>query len=99
MDAHFYKGYGNEVILTLKNDGVVVPMAALTSLEFIYSGGSINSSTNPELFDFDANSVRLKFGDSALQKGTYAMSLIVYSTEYPSGVVWDDSICVKIDEL
>ncbi len=97
MDAKFYKGRANDVFMTLTNNGVPVLPAAITKVEFKYPGNSINSDDDPQLFDFQSTGINLKFG--GLEKGSYDMSLIVYSADHPEGIVWDDSICVKVDEI
>ena len=99
MDAQFYKGRGNDVLMTLSNNGASVLPASITKVEFKYSGGSVNSVDDPELFTFETNGIRLKFGGLTVQAGLYEMSLIVYSADHPEGIVWDASISIKVDEL
>lgn len=99
MDLKFYKGHGNDALMTIYNNGVVVPTAAITKVEFKYSGGAVNSVDNPGLFVFETNGIRLKFGGLAVNEGLYAMSLIVYSADHPDGIVWDDYIAIKVEEL
>lgn len=99
MDAQFYKGRGNDVLMTLSNNGVAVPPASITKVEFKYAGGTVNSVDDPELFAFETTGVRLKFGGLTVQAGLYEMGLIVYSADHPEGIVWDASISIKVDEL
>ena len=98
MDAKFYKGRGNDVLMTLSNNGAPVLPTSITKVEFKYAGGTVNSIDNPELFAFETTGVRLKFGGLTVPAGLYAMSLIVYSADHPEGIVWDDSIPIKVDE-
>lgn len=99
MDAQFYKGRGNDVLMTLSNNGVPVAPASITKVEFKYASGAVNSEDDPELFAFELTGIRLKFGGLTLPAGLYAMSLIVYSADHPEGIVWDASISIKVDEL
>ena len=99
MDAKFYKGRGNDVLMTLSNNGDPVLPTSITKVEFKYAGGTVNSIDNPGLFAFETTGVRLKFGGLSVPAGLYAMSLIVYSADHPEGIVWDASISIKVDEL
>ncbi len=99
MDAQFYKGRGNDVLMTLSNNGVPVLPASITKVEFKYAGGAVNSVDNPELFAIETTGVRLKFGGITVPTGLYEMALIVYSADHPEGIVWDASIFIKVDEL
>lgn len=94
MDAQFYKGRGNDVLMTLSNNGAPVLPASITKVEFKYSGGAVNSVDSPELFAFETTGVRLKFGASSVPVGTYQMMLVVYSADNPEGVVWKDNLTV-----
>lgn len=38
MDAQFYKGRGNDVLMTLSNNGAPVLPASITKVEFKYAG-------------------------------------------------------------
>lgn len=96
IEATFYKDRNNSALLTLTNNGVIVPTANVDKIEFTYDGGSIDSDTDPALFSFGTESIRLKFGQSDLSVGVYEMALIVYGTDYPDGIVWDQSIKVEM---
>ena len=99
MDAQFYKGRGNDVFMTLSNNGAPVLPASITKVEFKYAGGTVDSVDDPELFAFETTGIRLKFGGLTIPAGLYAMSLIVYSADHPEGIVWDASISIKVYEL
>ena len=99
MEAQFYKGKGNDVVMSLFNDNVLIIPSSLTKLQFIYQGGSIDSLDSPALFSFEAEGVRLKFGASDIPPGTYSMKLVVYTNAHPEGVVWADSVIIKVREL
>jgi hypothetical protein len=92
MNAQFYKGRDNSVTLTLTNNGVPVAPASITKLEFKFDGGAIDSVADPAVFAFGPTSIRLNFGDSDLPEGTYQMMMIVYSADYPDGVVWAEQL-------
>ena len=99
MNAKFYKGRGNDVLMTLSNNGAPVLPATITKVEFKYADGDVNSQDDPELFSFETTGIRLKFGGLTIPAGLYGMSLIVYSVDHPEGIVWDDSISIKVNEL
>jgi hypothetical protein len=99
MDAQFYKGRGNDVLLKLMMNGAEVNLAAITKIEFVYHNGSIDSITSPLLFETESTGIRLKFGLSAIPAGLYDMGLIIYSADHPEGVVFDPSILIRINEL
>lgn len=97
MEAIFYKDRNNDVMYTLFNNGVQVSPAVVTKIEFKWSSGAIDSVANPAMFTFEATFIRLKFG--SLPAGAYRMNAIVYTADYPAGVVWDTDICVKVKDL
>lgn len=99
MDAQFYKGRGNDVLMTLSNNGAPVLPASITKVEFKYTGGSVNSVDDPDLFAFEPTGVRLKFGGLTIPAGLYAMALIVYSADHTDGIVWDPSISFKVNDI
>lgn len=98
MDAQFYKGRGNDVLMTLSNNGVPVLPASITKVEFKYAGGTVNSVDNPELFAFETTGIRLKFGPSILPVGIYQMRLIVFSADHPEGIVWVDKLTIGMSD-
>lgn len=96
MDAQFYKGRGNDALMTLTNNGAPVLPSTVTKVEFKYLGGAVNSVDNPDLFDFEATGIRIKFGASTLPIGTHQMRLIVFSLDHPEGIMWVDNLTVGV---
>lgn len=97
MDAQFYKGRANSSLLTLYSDGVLVPAANITKIEFSFAGLSFNSVDNPELFEMGAETIRLKFGAMDAPAGLHSMKLTVYSSDHPEGVVWGSALLIKLE--
>ena len=99
MDAKFYKGRGNDVVMTLTNNGVAVPPASVAKVEVRFGTYSFDSAANPSLFAFESAGIRLKFGAMDAPAGLHAMTLIIYSADHPGGVVWGDPLNIKLEEV
>jgi len=99
MDARFYKGRANDVLMTLSNNGSPVLPASITKVEFRFGSSSFNSVDHPSLFANEANGIRLKFGGMDAPAGLHDMTLIVYSADHPEGIVWGDPLSIKLEEV
>lgn len=99
MDAKFYKGRSNDVLMTLTNNGAAVAPASLTKVEVRFATYVFDSAANPTLFAFETTGIRLKFGAMDAPAGLHAMTLIIYSADHPAGVVWGDPLNIKLEEV
>jgi hypothetical protein len=85
-------------MIMLMNNGAPAFMPAITRAEVQYATGSVNSVDNPELFQIEANGIRIKFGASTIPRGIHQMRLIVHSLDYPDGFVWVKNFSTAIEE-
>lgn len=95
----FYLGRDNSITLTLKSGDPPVPltsieMSAFTNFEIFYLNEYYDSTSNAGLFDWDtlkANGqviIDLNNADGIAAGHDSNTELIVYSLDYPDGLVW-----------
>lgn len=88
MKPAFYTGRDNYYTLALTLDGVAYDLTEATDIELKHSKGSIKRSTTPAVFDADGTNVRINLGEADLPSGSYSMYIIIYSLDWPNGMVW-----------
>ncbi len=93
-----YLGRDNTVDLVLKADGVAQDLSPVTQMDLIVGGKTISSSSYPDAFDWTTDGaggkVYLDLADpiasEGISAGTYVATLVVYDSEHPDGIRWDD---------
>jgi hypothetical protein len=86
-----YKNRDNTNDLLLKADGVAIDLSAITKMELIGDGWSVDSTTNPAVFDFSAGGgvVVLSLGGvEGMSAGKGWVDIIVYDSDNTNGVNW-----------
>lgn len=84
-----YFGRDNDVLLVLRNNGVLVDPTTLQKIEIDVGTAQFDSAADPAIVIPESGGVRLRFG-SALAVGVYDMHVIAYSVDHPAGVVWGE---------
>lgn len=88
----------------------VVSAESITRVVVELERATLDSESDPDLFDFPVelayvdihnqaqttDGLRLKFGGAGLAAGTHTGRLTVYSSDYPSGLVWDDEVTIEV---
>lgn len=108
MDFSFWHGRDNYQDLALTADDVAIDATNITRVIADLAGAPLDSDTDADAFEFPvdmtyrdaggtahtAKGIRLMFG--ALDAGSYAGELIIFTSDYPSGLVWDSlSVLVR----
>jgi len=90
-------GRDNTVDLILKADGSAHDLSSATTIEVVFSGVTLSSTTNSSWFDWTSEGlttgeVNLKLGSagSSISPGTYDAELIVYDSDYTNGIMWGE---------
>jgi hypothetical protein len=90
-----FTGHDNAVVWQLKSDGAAVDIRGTTRC--VLSVGDVDvDSSDPELaegtFDWSTDGengvLTMNLGDAGLSDGTTDISLTLYDTESPDGIVW-----------
>ena len=103
----FWTGRENAADLVLLSDGAAVDTTSISRVELrVDATTSLDSSTAPALFEWPVSltylgatvkGLRLRLGGSGLTAGDYdRVWLIIYDPSYTSGLVWTDSLTLRV---
>lgn len=96
MESQFFKGRDNSIKLSLFNNGVLVSPSNVRKVELKSRNVSVNSIDNPDIMATGVDGYTLKFGFVQWPVGAYKLSIYVYSSDNPNGVLWGETLNVKI---
>jgi hypothetical protein len=92
-----YLGRNNTIGLLLNADDEAFDMSSATTVEIVFSGTTISSTTNPGWFDWTSESlttgqvnIALGSAGATLTAGTYDAELIVYDASNSEGIMWGE---------
>ena len=91
MTHTYYLGRDNERALTLKRDGEPINHLTIARWLLLLTGpgaATFDSDADADVFSAEASRVVIELGAQALEPGFYRATLIAYSADHPSGVVW-----------
>lgn len=103
----FWTGRENAADLVLLSDDAAVDTTSISRVVLrVDATTSLDSSTAPALFEWPVSltylgatvkGLRLKLGGSGLTAGDYdRVRLIIYDPSYTSGLVWTDSLTLRV---
>ena len=103
----FWTGRENAADLVLLSDDAAVDTTSISRVVLrVDATTSLDSSTAPALFEWPVSltylgatvkGLRLKLGGSGLAAGDYErVWLIIYDPSYASGLVWTDSLTLRV---
>lgn len=103
----FWTGRENAADLVLLSDDAAVDTTSISRVVLrVDATTSLDSSTAPALFEWPVSlthhgatvkGLRLKLGGSGLTAGDYErVRLIIYDPSYTSGLVWTDSLTLRV---
>jgi hypothetical protein len=95
----FYKNRDNSILVKLYQNGISFNYASISKAEIKWKTGSVDSQLNTSLFTIDTNGIRLKLGSINVPAQTDLQAkLIIYSSGWPNGVVWNGRLNIRILE-
>ena len=92
-----YLGRDNAINLLLKTDGSAYDLSSASTIEAVFSGVTISSTTHPAWFDWLSASLTTgefsmtlgyASGNSITSGTNYKTEIIVYDSSNTSGVMW-----------
>ena len=103
----FWTGRENAADLVLLSDDAAVDTTSISRVVLrVDATTSLDSSTAPALFEWPVSltylgatvkGLRLRLGGSGLTAGDYdRVRLIIYDPSYTSGLVWTDSLTLRV---
>ena len=103
----FWTGRENAADLVLLSDDAAVDTTSISRVVLrVDATTSLDSSTAPALFEWPVSltylgatvkGLRLRLGGSGLTAGDYErVRLIIYDPSYTSGLVWTDSLTLRV---
>ncbi|MEW4983082.1 MAG: hypothetical protein AB1Y26_07605 [Cycloclasticus sp.] len=89
---YIWLGRDNALELQLQDAGAVIDHSAITRVEVDLGGGTVlDSDTNAAWFDLTkTDRLVFKLGQSSVAAGQYRARLIIYTPDYPNGLIWGD---------
>lgn len=98
-----YLGHDNSIDVILKANSTIVSTSTITTIKMQVGKTVINSTNASSHFikwnkaGYDAGEVRITLGTSTdLKPGKYDCMLVVYGSTYSNGLVWGESIPIRI---
>lgn len=97
MSITFYKGYANEVKMTLTENRQPVNLANITKVAMVWSGGSVDSTLNSTEVEKGASDITLRLGlTTTLTVGEHDFKVVAFSGDHPQGIVFsEEKVTVK----
>ena len=86
--SYGYPGRDNYITLSFFKDGALVDPSVFTNLGLKVGGVEYKRSERPALFVTAGQAVNLVPGEVDLPAGQYQSALVVYTVDYPNGLVW-----------
>jgi hypothetical protein len=96
-----FLNHDNPMDLRLMSAGVAIDHTTITRAKVVLDATHIiDSQSNAGAFDF-TNPAKLiiklgMLGGVAVPVGTYTANLIIYTSAYPNGIVWEPSIDIAV---
>ena len=88
MTHTYYLGRDNDRALRLSLDGEAINHLNVPRWLLLVGDTAFDSDTDAGIFTVDDDRLLIELGAQALEPGFYRATLIVYSPDQPSGVVW-----------
>lgn len=101
VEVVFYAGFDNAAEIALTEEGLPLPDHTLISrMVLIVNNVTIDSSDNTKAGAFDfktyANKAVFKMGPYLSDVGSFKARLHVYSSDNPRGIVWTETLPIKV---
>jgi len=100
--AIVYNGRDNTIDLQLTEEGAGHSLSAVMRMVLKGDTVTVDSAAHPTAFDWttDPGKLVLALGGAGLATGTYLMQLVIYSADYPDGLVWGDEFMrIKVVDI
>ena len=92
-----YQGRDNHIELELLENNVeITDYVPITRIKLTVGADTIDSDSNPELFDWTGGKVVIKAGLAGLSTGRFKARLETWDPDNTNGVVWTDELLIHV---
>ena len=94
-----FSGHGNEVVVELSSDGVVVDLSPVTRVVVSSAAVMVDSDVTAGAIDWSLGNgqIKLMFGGLSLPVRLHSNArIITYDSSNPAGIVWTDDFQFEV---